>query len=197
MMGVEGYSPVRRMVLGTSSMQPTNVMHTNGDSAPEENASGEVGTAGKILCCALQSGRFTILDLESKSTIFTSSTPDGALSSIAHDSNKQLLATGSENGIISLYDMRTLGTGNPNPLYRCKRNGACIEDMSFAPSKNGAEADLLLATTDGLPFRLTLCADGPHVKEELVGHDCDPVRVVQYSNGAVWTAGDDGIVRRY
>jgi len=185
MMGVESYSPVLKISLGEAPV------HANGVEATPETSvlEGEVGTEGKLLACALQSGRFALLDLSTKLPTFTSSPPStsAALQSIAFNSEKGLLATGSAKGVISLYDVRKLEV----PLFKCKRNDASVEDLAFSGE------ELLVATVDGLPFRLGLGAEGPKVVEELVGYDCDPIRVVRSVDGKVWTAGDDGVVRCY
>jgi len=196
LMGVERYSPILRIASG-SSYQISNGTTTNAEQVTEEETGGEVGTSGKMLWCALQSGRFTVLDLGTKTLIFTSSEGRVPISSIACSADKQLLATGSQNGVVAIYDTRTLGGAKQQPLHCCKRNGASIEDMTFGPSQNGEEAEILIATSDGLPYRLMLGSEGPRVGEELIGYDCDPVRAICCVGDSVWTAGDDGIVRRY
>lgn len=197
-MGVESWSPILKMAVGT---RPQALNSTPNGAAEPVIAEGEVGTQDKLLCCALQSGRFTVIDLSSKSPVYTSpASSSSALHSIAL--SDYYLATGSANGVISLYDIRNLGSGTTDGeglVFRCKRNDATIEDLSFAgtsPSSTGIP-DLVVATVDGLPFRLGYNGGKPHVVEELVGNDCDPVRVVRVLGEKVWTAGDDGLVRCY
>jgi proteasomal ATPase-associated factor 1 len=49
-----------------------------------------------------------------------------------------------------------------------------------------------------LPYVASIRPEGPAVLSELVGSDCEATRVVRVSSaGDIWTAGDDGIVRRY
>ncbi|KAG9050658.1 hypothetical protein FS837_003385 [Tulasnella sp. UAMH 9824] len=196
MMGVESWSPILKMAFGATPQSLT----PNGTTEPVLGE-GEVGTQDKLLCCALQSGQFTLLDLGSKSPVYTSpASSSSALHSIALSDN--CLATGSANGLINLYDIRNLGSGTTEGeglVFRCKRNDATIEDLSFtgpSPSSTGIP-DLVVATVDGLPFRLGYNGDKPHVVEELVGNDCDPVRVVRVLGDKVWAAGDDGLVRCY
>ncbi|KAG8946647.1 hypothetical protein FRC04_011541 [Tulasnella sp. 424] len=184
MMGVESWSPILKMAFGATPQ----ALHSTANGTTEPAlAEGEVATQDKLLCCALQSGRFTLLDLGSKSPVYTSPGPSAsspALHSIALSDN--YLATGSVNGLISLYDLRNLGSGTTEDaglLFRCKRNAATIEDLAFAegsPESTGVP-DLLVATVDGLPFRLGYGGGRPQVVEELAGNDCDPLRVVRVS----------------
>ncbi|KAG8931219.1 hypothetical protein FRC01_001669 [Tulasnella sp. 417] len=194
MMGVESWSPILKMAYGATP-QALN-LPTNG-TTETALAEGEVGTQDKLLCCALQSGRFTLLDLGSKSPIYTSpASSSPALHSIALSDN--YLATGASNGLISLYDIRNLGSGTTDCeglLFRCKRNDATIEDLSFVGNSQASTGipDIVVATVDGLPFRLGYDGEKPYVVEELAGNDCDPVRVVRVLGEKVWTAGDDGL----
>ncbi|KIO29913.1 hypothetical protein M407DRAFT_161144 [Tulasnella calospora MUT 4182] len=198
MMGVESWSPILKMAFGATPQALNSTPNGTTEPALLEE---EVGTQGKLLCCALQSGRFTLLDLGSKSPIYTSpASSSPALHSIALSDN--YIATGSANGLICLYDIRNLGSGTTEGeglLFRCRRNGATIEDLSFVESSPSSTAtpDLVVATVDGLPFRLGNNGDKPHVVEELAGNDCDPLRVVRVLGDKVWTAGDDGLVRCY
>lgn len=211
-MGVESYSAVLKMTHGTNHVtivpsDDADAVMSEVEPRPQMSVmEGEVGTQYKVLCCALQSGRFTILDLTTKSTIFTAtaSAPSSPLHAIAYKADRHLLATGSAHGVISIYDTRALGVGKA-PLVQCQRNGACVEDLAFVEgdSESGSRVSLAVATVDGLPFRLGLGIGGdaeplsPYVMEELVGLDCDPVRVVRVRGNDMWIAGDDGVVRKY
>ena len=74
-----------------------------------------------------------------------------------------------------------------------------VEDLEFI--YNDSRVGLAVATADGLPYIASVIPEGPAVSVELVGVDCDPVRniTVRDSNGRkdVWSASDDGVVRRY
>ena len=198
MMGVESWSPILKMAYGVTPPPPGS---QNGASTPALLA-GEVDTHGKGLWCALQSGRFTHLDLGTKVATFVSHQSLGSsspLQAIAYHAENQLVATGSANGLISVYDSRNLSSTETKPLFRCKRNGAGVEELAFSQKRTGAGdgVDLVVATTDGLPFRMDVDGPLPAVVEEFVGYDCDPVRVVRPLGDVVWTAGDDGMVRCY
>lgn len=87
------------------------------------------------------------------------------------------------------------------PLTTFSRNGASVEDLTFLHSSvsESKEVGLAVATEDGLPYVVGVRPEGPVVQAELVGTDCDAVRAVRTGGllGEVWTASDDGIVRRY
>ena len=54
-----------------------------------------------------------------------------------------------------------------------------------------------IATEDGLPYVADVSPNGPVIRAELVGTDCDAVRFVRVVGRDVWSASDDGAVRRY
>ena len=61
-------------------------------------------------------------------------------------------------------------------------------------------AELAIATGDGLPYIATISRDSAlnvKVTAEIVGGDCEGVRIVRVGEEVVWTAGDDGVVRAY
>ncbi|KAG8959358.1 hypothetical protein FRC03_008088 [Tulasnella sp. 419] len=210
LMPVETFSPVLKISLGEttpdlpSPSPPEGATEASMDAhqAPSGLDPREVGTNDKVVCCAMQNGRFTILDLRSKRTSFTSSNSPpsagklSALHSIAYAPSHQLIGTGSLDGVVTMYDTRSLSNG---PLYSFRRNGACIEDLAFiSTSSPNSTAELVVATEDGLPYKVRVGPENPEVVEEYVGNDCDAVRVVKVgADGAIWTAGDDGVVRRY
>ncbi|KAJ6630383.1 WD40-repeat-containing domain protein [Mycena sp. CBHHK59/15] len=149
----------------------------------------EVETASKLLFCALQTGSFEAFDLGTKSPVYTS--PAGTpLSAIAYSSDNHLLATGSSKGIVEIFDTRALTA----PVGSFTRSEAGIADLVFAADGES----LLVSTDDGLPFVARVRADSPaEVVAELVGPDCDPVRSLRVVEKDVWSAADDGVVRRY
>ncbi|CCM06722.1 uncharacterized protein FIBRA_09016 [Fibroporia radiculosa] len=176
----------------------------------------EVDTADKVVFCGLLNGSFEVYDLRVKQSAFRS-TPDPSarfpLQSISYAPSHDLLATGASNGLISVYDTRSFSS----PLTTFKRNGASIEDLrlvtlwssSFALPRSSdcagmdvdgdrEEVGLAIATEDGLPYVAHVRPSGPSVRGELVGTDCDPVRFVRVlQEKEIWTAADDGAVRRY
>lgn len=163
----------------------------------------EVDTADKVVYCALSNGAFEVFDLGTKLSVFRSPIPTpssshNALESICYSPKHNLLATGSLNGVVSVYDTRSLTA----PLARFKRNAASIEDLAFVSSSaDGREQEvgLAIATQDGLPYLANVQPEGPSVRTEIIGTDCDATRCVRAGpgEGNVWTAGDDGIVRKY
>ena len=199
MMGVTRYTGVLSMSIGESGASAFS-RPPNGD---ENEANGEtplpmdpceVDTADKVVFCGLSDGTFEAFDLNSKLSVFRSSaTGMGPLHSIAYSSEHSLLATGSGSGVVRVYDTRSVSS----PLVSFQRNSASVEDVAFTSS--GGRIGLAIATEDGLPYVAHIRPEGPSVCAELVGPDCDAVRCVRVGSDTneIWTAGDDGIVRKY
>ncbi|KAI0691463.1 WD40 repeat-like protein [Cerioporus squamosus] len=179
--------------------------HAEASSDPRE-----VDTSDKVVFCALQDGSFEVLDLRTKGATYRS--PGGssgartAMQTIAYSPEASLLATGSASGLVSLHDVRTLGNG---PLVSFRRNEAPIEDIAFvkladasfslasSETVEASDVGLAIATEDGLPYVAEVRPSGPRVRAELVGTDCDAVRFVRAVGHDIWSAADDGAVRRY
>jgi len=197
-MGSKSYSPVYKMSLGNRDFEPVIYRPPDGDvttSIPMSIDSREIETSDKAVFCALQNGSFEAFDLGSKSSFFHSeppSTSKSPLESIAYSPPDHILAVGSRSGIVTIYDTRQLAV----PLFSFQRNGASIEEMVFVPEGTG-EVRIAVASSDGLPYVASVRPEGPQVVEELVGYDCDAVRAVKVVDGTLWTAGDDGLIRKY
>ncbi|KAI0766944.1 WD40 repeat-like protein [Trametes elegans] len=202
----------------SASERPAGVVSE--ESTPSEVDPREVETADKVVFAGLQDGTFELFDLRTKRAVFRSrlaSTPVGsaraALQALAYSPEHALLATGTAAGLAAVYDARALGDG---PLATFRRNEAPIEDVAFvdlsgtrfdlassASAAEGAEADapagvgLAIATEDGLPYVAEVRPSGPRVWAELLGTDCDAVRFVRVVGRDIWSAADDGVVRRY
>jgi len=200
-LGVAGFVPALCMSVGERGegafLQPPDGEEGGKPALLDDR---EVETADKIIFCALQDGTFQAFDLGTKQSIFHSVSQHGSspLYSIAYAPSSSLVATGSSTGIISVYDTRSLNT----PLASFSRNGAAVENLVFidVPSSSGSrEAGLAVATEDGLPYVVGVRPEGPVVQAELIGTDCDAVRCIRAGgpDGEVWTASDDGIVRKY
>ena len=215
---------IRSFAAGTNHFVPVLALSTgqrwteaNGD--PHESSAGsdtsitdprEVDTSDKVVFCALQDGSFELFDLRTKSAQHRSkpgsSGARSALQAIEYDRDSNLVAMGSASGLVSIYDTRSLGD---QPVVAFRRNEAPIEDIEFislanAPfslggssTVNAAHVGLAIATEDGLPYVAELRPSGPRVRAELVGADCDAVRFVHVIGNDVWSAADDGVVRRY
>lgn len=182
------YTPINAMLVGDRANIDTGATVTVDGSVPRDER--EVDTAEKLVFCALQDGSFEVFDLGSKLSIFQSQpTHAGGLTAIAYTSSQSLLATGSSQGLITVYSTAT--SLSSSPLCSFARNGASIEALAFN------SAGLVVATDDGLPFIVSVGTGSPMVESELVGGDCDGVRVVRTQERRIWTAGDDGVVRVY
>ena len=202
MMGSAGFKPILATSLGERG---EGAYSTPPDGEPPAAVPvsidpREVETADKVVFCALANGTFQAFDLGTKLSVFHSQVVgSGApLHAITYSPTHNLVATGSGTGIVSVFDTRSLGM----PLVSFSRNGASIEDLAFvslSPMEGNAEVGLAIATEDGLPYVANVRPEGPSVRAELAGVDCDAVRAVRVgsNHGTVWTAGDDGVVRRY
>lgn len=186
------------MSLGTRGFDPVIYRPPDGDVTehfPMSLDSREVDTEDKVVFCALHNGSFEAFDLGSKSSFFHSeplSTTRSPLESMAYSSADHILATGSRTGVVTIFDTRQFSA----PLFSFQRNGASVEEMVVVSAVNG-EVRLAIASADGLPYIASIRPEGPQVIEELVGYNCDPVRSIKVAGGSIWTAGDDGLIRRY
>jgi proteasomal ATPase-associated factor 1 len=152
----------------------------------------EVETTGRVVFAALQNGSFEVFDLGSKNPIHKYEVGKRPLSAISYSAAHDLLVTGSTDGVVTVFDTRQLST----PLTSFARNRASIEGLGIRGST--AETEVVVTTEDGLPYVAGVRPDGPQVHTELIGSDCDAARVMRVvENGAIWTAGDDGVVRKY
>ncbi|KLO13392.1 WD40 repeat-like protein [Schizopora paradoxa] len=195
-MGSSRYSPITKMSIGAKSSEWTIPSASGDNQSSPFFDQREVDTGDKLLFCALQDGTFEVFDLGTKAAVFHSEKGEnesGALTSISYSSSHNLLSTGSIRGIVSVYDTRRLAT----PLATFSRNGSSIEDLAFV-SADSPTVGIAIASEDGLPYTAGLAADGPRVDAELIGADCEAVRVIRVDpTGGIWTAGDDGLVRAY
>ncbi|KAH9846028.1 WD40 repeat-like protein [Lenzites betulinus] len=204
-------SQIRTLTAGSNHFVPVLALssgetwegapHISGDQeATESPDPREVETSGKVVFCALQDGSFELFDLRTKQAVFRSapgsSGARSALQALAYSQEHGLVATGSAAGLTSIYDVRALEAG---PTSTFRRNEAPIEDIVFVGYEEGTpnRVGVVVATEDGLPYIANIQPHGPSVHVELVGTDCDGVRFVRAVGGDVWTAADDGIVRRY
>lgn len=201
-MGSTRYSPIMKMAIGAKSSEWTIPSASGDRAAPPFFDEREVDTGDKLLFCALQDGTFEAFDLGTKTAVFHSEKGEnvsGALTSISYSTSHNLLSTGSIHGVVSVYDTRRLSA----PLATFSRNGSPIEDLATVSAHDGADSStvsIAIATEDGLPYIAGIRADGhrPRVDAELIGVDCEAVRVIRVDpTGGIWTAGDDGLVRAY
>lgn len=184
------YVPVLAMCVGDRGGFEFVTSDVDGGGATRDER--EVGTADTLVFCTLQDGSFEIFDLGSKRSLFKSAAVGADnLTAITYSSAENLLVTGSSKGVVTVYSTRSISTLS-SPLTSFARNEASIEDLIFTSA-----GGLAVATDDGLPFIAKVSEDGPGVEMELVGGDCEGVRIVRAREGELWTAGDDGVVRVY
>lgn len=175
-----------------------------------ENSAGGSIESGHVVYAALQNGTFNVFDARAGVVVYKSpSLPKGSspLLSIAHSSSSNLLVTGAASGVVHIYDLRSLSpssssttSSDADTLLTFKRSDSAINDLRFL---SGSPASLLVATGDGFPYRVSLFGTAPAIEEEYVAHDDQGIQVIRAREGTsgeemtIWTAGDDGIVRRY
>lgn len=196
-----GWTGINAISLGETGNSDVFVQpHPDGEDHPTGSAlqtstfidPREVETTGKVVFAALQNGSFEAFDLGTKNSVHKYDVGKRALSAISYSSANDLLVTGSTDGVVTVFDTRQLST----PLTSFARNRASIEGLGIRGDTAGTE--VVIVTEDGLPYVAGVRPDGPQVHTELVGSDCDAVRVVRITeDGAIWIAGDDGAVRKY
>ena len=218
------FAPIMRMAVSGHSLAWSGNESWNGHLPPDglltstsvnEQAvspSDVTDTYENVIYTVLQNGAFNVLDLRTRNLIYASppsriSASRASLCAVAQEDNSHFLATGSQGGIINVYDIRYLpseSSSTPSSvehpsLFSFQRSNSPIDDLHFVPPNEGKGApDLLIAVGDGFPFRASLHPDGPKVVEELIGFADESVTVVRTDGrGTVWAAGHDGIVRKY
>ncbi|KAH0586417.1 Proteasomal ATPase-associated factor 1 [Termitomyces sp. J132] len=154
---------------------------------------------GVTVYCGLQDGSVQLFDLRANNSVIQTPTArnHGGAAALAHNTSHHFLAVGSSKGIVSIYDTRLTSTTVTS--FKRGEGDSGVEDLAFL---RGNKANLVVATSDGLPYVANVLPDGPGVAVELVGGDCDPVRSVcvrETTAGAqdIWSAGDDAVVRRW
>ena len=199
-LGSIGWTGINAISLGETGNSVFGQPHPDGEDHPTVSASQasafidprEVDTTGKVVFAALQNGSFEVFDLGTKNPVHKYEVGKRALSAISYSSIHHLLVTGSTDGTVTAFDTRQMSV----PLTSFARNRASIEDLGIR--EHMTEAEVVIATVDGLPYVASVRPDGPQVHTELIGSDCDATRMMRVTeNGGVWTAGDDGIVRKY
>lgn len=197
-LGSMGWAGVNAISLGETGDPVFGQPHPDGEGNPVVSDSQtfidprEVETTGKAVFAALQNGSFEVFDLGSKNSVHNYEVGKRALNTIAYSAAHSLLVTGSTDGTVTAFDTRQLSA----PLTSFARNRASIEGLGIRGP--AAETEVVIVTEDGLAYVAGVRPDGPQVHTELIGSDCDAARVVRVAeNGTIWTAGDDGIVRRY
>lgn len=169
----------------------------------------------------MQNGSVKGYELSTGHARFFSSGVDPSLSkgapvdSIVY-SDKGVLVAGRRDGIIMVWDLNSTPRASTavttvedeldwNPTTMFKRSGSGVESLAFGlpPSPNDQLPSILIGTEDGLFCRVGIDADvKPALIEEYIGVEAgDGIRVVRSvmvdGGEVVWSAGDDGHVRRY
>ncbi|RLN95505.1 hypothetical protein BBJ28_00009420 [Nothophytophthora sp. Chile5] len=163
------------------------------DSEYPPSGDNEAETDGKVLFAGLDNGETLGVDVRARGAQVLS--VDGFGGSIlscactAADSASPLLLTGSEDGLLTVWDLR-------------QTSSSPIHSIAVPPSApNSATASSVwTAHGDGVCSSWSgLVAGSPHVASELTGPLYDAVRSVAVArhSGRVFTAGRDGRLREY
>jgi len=197
--GSNHWTPIYSISLGIKGTATFGTPNPDGEPpsppTPIEPNQNEVETGDKVVFCALSDGSLEAFDLGTKLSVHKNKVGVRALTTVSYSPEHSLVATGSINGVVTVFDTRSLAA----PVTSFVRGDSSIEDIVFTSSGvEDAGVGVVIGTEDGLSYVASVRPEGPAVLSELVGTDCDAIRVVRVSSdGAIWSAGDDGIIRRY
>ncbi|GAA5912476.1 Rpn14p [Sporobolomyces salmoneus] len=213
--------------------QPISKMEVISTMSPtEENV-----LEGRFAFCGHPNGTVSLVSLSpssdtlDSSSLSVSATPitlfktshSSSIESMSYDPIKRLLATGTRNGSITLFRLPSncrldqLSQVEIDPLCTWKRTeGSSIRSVRW--DQDGGGKSLLVASSDGLPYRASIELDPDtdtekgseeveekvrvRVLEEFVGLNCDPATGIlgqEGGSGRVWVSGGmgDGSLRAY
>ncbi|XP_022089924.1 proteasomal ATPase-associated factor 1-like [Acanthaster planci] len=145
-------------------------------------AEEEVGTAGKLLLLATESGDLIGVGLHSRKKIFQVKGP-AAFNCCAFLPNDRVIG-GCQDGTVHIVDIRN----HSQPAKILRKTSSPI--LCIQAHKNG----FIAGTADGSCFLLDLETDD---WLELTGSDCDPIYALCCHGNTLYTACRDGIIRKY
>ncbi|GAA5949157.1 hypothetical protein JCM3765_003308 [Sporobolomyces pararoseus] len=165
---------------------------------------------GKIALCGHSDGSISKISLSSSesstasvSTTFKSSLNVSSIESLSYNSRTRILAAGSRSGIVSLFQVSEDSPSEVDALTAWRRTeGSSVSSIKWYE----ADGSLLIASSDGLPYRVSIDQDQTsgqvEVKllDEFVGSNCDPCTgIFATGEGNVWISGGsgDGTLRVY
>ncbi|KAJ9122208.1 hypothetical protein QFC24_004438 [Naganishia onofrii] len=226
----EGFAGVEKIALGNQAQVVRNSLSTaagHENTTPDDHfqpkhLDGEIAadTNNKLLFAGLSStsGNIALYDIASKQPIFSAfphipansassatfpgTATGGAIHSIAYDTDRFLLASGSAKGVVVVRDVRMLDKNGSGALHIFRRTEAPLNDLAFVkPASSETSIDLVLAPESGLPCRIGI----PHgmgepvtCVEEYAGWEPLSIESVSVGReGQVWVAGAEGGIRRY
>eukprot|EP00300_Choanocystis_sp_HF-7_P006540 c14767_g1_i1.p1 GENE.c14767_g1_i1~~c14767_g1_i1.p1 ORF type:complete len:388 (+),score=69.50 c14767_g1_i1:34-1197(+) len=147
----------------------------------------EVGTEGKIAAVASDDGFVAVYDLRARSKVFESRLQSSA--NAVRFLENGLLAAGTEEGEVVVWDTRMLSSSDPLTSFRA----------SDGPIKSlgSLHSSLVVASAGGECGVFDLTPNGVVVRTELSGVGVDPVTSVSVAGSVVATGARDGAVRLY
>ena len=162
---------------------------------------------GKVAVAGLEDGHVALLDLRSSAVdppkaYVQMSTSGKAVSALAVQKSGEgyRIAAGTVDGQISIYGLAD-ANDQPRLIQSFKKNDADITSMAFSLTQEG-RSSLLVGTSDGLPFQVSLASSSEavpavEVAAELAGYDIDACTSIKEVDGEIYAAGMDGHLRRY
>ncbi|GAA5994521.1 hypothetical protein JCM5350_004677 [Sporobolomyces pararoseus] len=165
---------------------------------------------GKIALCGHSDGTISKISLfpseptnSSVSTTFKSSLNTSSIESLSYNPKTRILAAGSRNGIVGLFEISEDSPSEVDALTAWRRTeGSSINSVEW----HAVDDSLLIASSDGLPYRVSIDRDETsgrievRLLDEFVGSNCDPcTEIFATAEGNVWISGGsgDGTLRVY
>ncbi|KAF9116968.1 Proteasomal ATPase-associated factor 1 [Mortierella sp. AM989] len=156
--------------------------------------SREVGTEGKLVIAASEGGALYGLDIRASEESYNS-TP---LRACIFSSRHSLVATGTSEGVVELFDIRK---SDSQVLTRFHRGSAGISSLQFSPSKDPSDQEphLIVGCDDSSLYEAKAFRE-PNVKiqREYVGYDLDGpahARLVDDGPSLVSVSKEGGLLR--
>lgn len=182
-------------------------------TATVEQSAEDNDSHGTTAAVALEDGSVALIDLATSGSdlplqMYGASSTSKAVISLAQRQvlNRTLLAAGTSNGEISVVEVDTSDSTKPvKHLLQVKRNSADVTSLAFfdtdASDTIEERISLLASSIDGLMYRLnfgvTANSPMPYIEAEYAGYDIDACNAVRSVAGQIYTAGRDGMLRRY
>ncbi|KAF9361255.1 Proteasomal ATPase-associated factor 1 [Mortierella sp. AD094] len=160
--------------------------------------SRDVGTEGKLVIAASESGILYGLDVRASEEAFRRKSYNTApLRACAFSAHHSLVATGTSEGVVELFDIRK----SDQVLTRFQRGSAGISSLLFSPSRDTSDQGphLIVGCDDSGLYEVKAIRE-PNVKvqREYVGYDLDGpvhVRLVAEGPSLVSVSKEGGLLR--
>ncbi|KAL4147085.1 hypothetical protein PRNP1_010841 [Phytophthora ramorum] len=168
---------------------------------PPSTSENEAETGGKVLFAGLDNGETLGVDVRAREAVLNVDGLAGSIISCASttaNASVPMLFTGSEDGLLTVWDLRHTGT----PLHALSRSSSSIHSIAVSvpsPNEPASAGSVWTAHGDGACCSWSNFGAEPHVSTELTGPQYDAVRGVALASqtGRVFSACRDGRLREY